>query len=145
MGFAIRCLIPFRACRLATLACTIGVAACASGSAASGRSVNTTPSDRSRFESTEFRGRGFSNMYDAVASQRSDWLRPVGGDRGTGGTPVVGVFVEGQRRSYDFDYLRQLRPEDVKLLRRIPPSESLHTYGFDWAWGAIVITPDSKR
>ena len=81
------------------------------------------------------------NAYDAIASQRSYWLRPMGSSstRG-GGTPTVGVFVDGERRAYDFNYLRQVRVEDVKLLRYLPPSESVNKYGAEWAWGAIVIT-----
>ena len=128
---AARVAIPFVA--------VICLVACAGANHGSVTGTAATPvRDPSRMDTTELVG--FTNLYDAIASRRSDWLRPVGGYRGTGSTPGVGVFIQGQSIGHPVDYMRELRPGEITAIRRIPPSESLHTYGFDWAWGGIVVT-----
>ena len=93
--------------------------------------------DNSIMDSTELRGHNYSTVYDAISALHSDWLLARGGPTANQ-TPAVGVFVDGSRRARDVSYLRELRPSDVKLVRRLAPTESLHTYS--WPWGAIVIT-----
>lgn len=124
--------------RLIALFLIVLLPACVSSSSGAGSSPSQAVRDPSRRDTSELRW--YTNLYDAVASRRPDWLRPMGGDRGVGGSPVVGVFLEGQRLGHGPEYLRELRPGDVVALRHIPASESLHTYGFDWAWGGIVVT-----
>jgi hypothetical protein len=36
------------------------------------------------------------------------------------------------------DYLRNLRPADIRQVRRLATTESLHTYS--WPWGGLVLT-----
>ena len=88
-------------------------------------------------DTTELRGGDYSTVYDAISRLHADWLLPRGGPSG-GRAPALGVFVEGQLRDRGVAYLRNLRPIDVKQVRRLSATESLNTYS--WPWGGLVIT-----
>ena len=82
-------------------------------------------------------------MYDAVRVLRPDWLQARGGAKtfnGGSDAAVVGIFIEGRSVGYQPDKLRELVPGNVLRLRRILASESMASYGTQWAWGGIVVT-----
>lgn len=97
-------------------------------------------------DSTALSGHDYGSVYQAIMATHSDWLRPVGGTTSLGSAskpanaPVIGIFVEGSSKPLDVDYLRELVPGNVKMIRKISASESMVTFGPDWAWGAIIIT-----
>jgi hypothetical protein len=90
-------------------------------------------------DSTEFRRPEFRNMLDAVQRLRPEWLRAIG-PTSARQTAVVGVFIEGDMRGFPIDKLSEYTPDDIKLVRRISPTESVGTYGSAWSWGGIVLT-----
>lgn len=91
-------------------------------------------------------GHDYGSVYQAIMATHSDWLRPNGGTTSlgapgkAGNTPVVGIFIDGSAKPLDMEALRALVPGNVKMIKKIQASESMVTYGPDWAWGAIVIT-----
>ncbi|HET9425758.1 MAG TPA: hypothetical protein VFO55_10335 [Gemmatimonadaceae bacterium] len=128
--------IPIRpAIRAGGFALLLAIAvACAARDPGTG----TTPRrDSSIMDTTDLRSHDYSTVYDAISRQHADWLFPRGGPVG-GQRPVLGVWIEGNMRSMGVDYLRTLRPVDVRQVRRLSTTESLHTYS--WPWGGLVIT-----
>lgn len=95
-------------------------------------------------DTTEFRRPEFRTVYDAIKALRPDWLLARGGPTSLTNAarqvPTVGVFFDGESRGYSLDKLSDLVGDDVRSIRRISSSESLATYGPDWAWGGIVIS-----
>jgi hypothetical protein len=95
-------------------------------------------------DTTEFRRPEFRTIYDAIKALHPDWLLARGGATpsrmSARQTAAVGVFFEGESRGYTLDKLMDLLGGDVRSIRRISASESLGTYGSEWAWGGIVIT-----
>lgn len=89
-------------------------------------------------DTTDLHSRDYSTLFDAISALRPDWLLPRGGPTGTQ-NPQLGVWLEGSTRSVGVGYLRNLRPLDVRRVRRLSTTESLHTYS--WPWGGLVITP----
>jgi hypothetical protein len=89
-------------------------------------------------DSTELRSdMSFSTLYDVISAKRPNWLLPRGGPLGQR-VPELGVWVNSAYRTVGVDYLRNLRPADVREVRRLSTTESLHTYS--WPWGGLVIT-----
>lgn len=88
-------------------------------------------------DTTDFRGRNYGSIYDAISAQHADWLLPRGGPVNSQ-LPMLGVFVEGSMRSRGIEYLRELRPVDVVAVRRLSATESLHS--FQWPWGGLLLT-----
>ena len=123
----------------AVLALTIAVAvvACAPKYSAGGSTATRRDRDRSVIDSTELRGGNYSTVYDAVSALHADWLLPRGGPQGQR-SPELGIWIEGQTRARPVDFLRTLRPVDIRQVRRLSTTESLHTYS--WPWGGLVIT-----
>jgi hypothetical protein len=127
-----------RSATLLAVALAVTTAACAAkSSTASGGTATAARRDRSIMDTTELRGGNFSSVYDAISALHADWLLPRGGPQ-TGRPPELGVWIEGQLRTRGVDYLKSLRPVDVKQVRRLTTTESLHTYS--WPWGGLVIT-----
>lgn len=121
---------------LFVLAVTVA-AACfphhADPSAESGARRNTEIMD-----STELRSdMSFSTLYDVISAKHANWLLPRGGPQGQR-LPELGVWINSAYRTVGVDYLRSLRPADVREVRRLSTTESLHTYS--WPWGGLVIT-----
>ena len=113
----------------------IAAGACASRSA---DGTTRQRSDPSVMDTTALRRQDYSTVYDAISAQHADWLLPRGGPTGQR-TPELGVFIEGSgTRHFGVGYLRSLRPIDVRQVRRLSTTESLHTYS--WPWGGLVIT-----
>jgi hypothetical protein len=111
------------------------VVACASSGGTSG--TRAPRRDPSVMDTTDLRGANYSTVYDAISAQHADWLLPRGGPQ-TGRPPELGVVIDGQRRQRGVQYLRELRPVDVKQVRRLSSTEALNTYS--WPWGGLVIT-----
>lgn len=111
------------------------VAGCA---ARAGGSTDRTRRNPSVMDTTELRSRDYSTLLDAISALRPEWLLPRGGPTGQQ-NPELGVWLEGSTRSVGVAYLRNLRPIDVRQVRRLSTTESLHTYS--WPWGGLVITP----
>lgn len=94
-------------------------------------------------DTLEFRNAGFNSLFDAIQARHADWLRPAGapttsGARGRAADPpTLGVFIEGQQRPQNLDYLKLLQPMDVLYVRHIGASEALNSY--NWKWSAILI------
>ena len=76
-----------------------------------------------------------SSVASAGGVRRSE-NRAVGPVNGV--SPTLGVWIEGNTRSFGVSYLRNLRPIDIRQVRRLPTTETLHTY--NWPWGGLVIT-----
>ena len=112
------------------------IAACAKAGASGGAS--TPRRDRSIMDTTELRGGNFSTVYDAISALHGDWLLARGGPSG-GRSPELGVWIEGQMRTRGVDFLKTIRPIDIKQVKRMSTTESLHAY--NWPWGGLVITP----
>lgn len=93
--------------------------------------------DRSIMDTTELRNPSFSTVYDAISALHPDWLLPRGGPV-NGVSPTLGVWIEGNTRSFGVGYLRNLRPIDIRQVRRLATTETLHTY--NWPWGGLVIS-----
>ena len=118
-------------------ALALGVAACASkGATASGGTAEASRRDRSLIDSAELRESRASSVYDLISSTRSDWLLARGGPSG-GRMPEVGVWTDASQRTRGLDFLRTIRPTDIRSVRRLSPTESLHSY--NWPWGGLVI------
>src|SRR6185436_1477792 len=123
---------------LFALALVISAGACAKKTAtAAGGSAPTARRDPSVMDSTQLRGSDFTSGYDAVMRLHADWLLPRGGPA-NGRVPELGVWIEGQIRSRGVDFLKTLRPADVKQVRRLSITESTNSYS--WPWGGLVIT-----
>jgi hypothetical protein len=118
------------------IAFVLVLAACAPKSTAARPA--TTRRDASVMDSTELRGGNFATVYDAVSALHADWLLPRGGVSTGGRMPALGIFIEGQMRAQQVDFLKTLRPNDIRQLRRLTISEALQTY--NWPWGGLVIT-----
>lgn len=103
----------------------------------SGTSSRAPRRDPSIMDSTELRDGNYSTVHDAISATRADWLLARGGPSGTR-RPELGVWIEGTTRSVGVAYLRNLRPIDIRQVRRLTTTESLHTYS--WPWGGLVIT-----
>lgn len=110
-------------------------AACAAKSTSA--SGTTARRDSEVMDSTDIRGHNYSTVYDAISAQHANWLLPRGGPTGQR-APELGVWIGGRTTSVGVEYLRQMRPVDVKEIRRLSTTESLHTYS--WPWGGLVIT-----
>jgi hypothetical protein len=95
-------------------------------------------------EAADLRKPEFRTVQDALRVLRPDWLQPRGGSRTFGGTPVLGVFIEGQDKGYGVEKLQELLTANVRRVRRINASESMATYGTQWAWGGLVVTMDRR-
>jgi hypothetical protein len=89
-------------------------------------------------DSTDLRtDMSFSTLYDVINAKHANWLLPRGGPLGQQ-NPELGVWINTAYRTVGVDYLRSLRPADVREVRRLSTTESLHTYS--WPWGGLVIT-----
>ena len=121
---------------LLCLTVAIGIAACTKkteeGTTAGPRR------DPSIMDSTELRDGNYSTVYDALMARHPDWLLPRGGPQ-AGRPPELGVWIEGQLRTRPVDYLKTIRPVDIKQVKRLSITEALHTYS--WPWGGVVLTP----
>jgi hypothetical protein len=130
-----------RAC-LSTCAAVI-ITACASSQAST---YSPRTGSTGHLESGDVRNSRFSNLYDAIFRLRPEWLRARGGSKSVHNpsrqVPVVGIFIEGEGRGYSIEKLFDLSPEVVRSVRFIHPSESMASYGTEWAWGGIVVTID---
>jgi hypothetical protein len=130
-----------RAC-LSTGAAVI-ITACATGQAST---YSPRTGSTGHLESGDVRNSRFSNLYDAVFRLRPEWLRARGGSKSvydrSRQVPVLGIFIEGEGRGYTIEKLYDIAPEAVRSLRRIEPSESMASYGTQWAWGGIVVSLD---
>ena len=114
----------------------IAAAACAKNTTAGGASAPRR--DRSIMDTVELRDPRFSTVYDAISALHGDWLLARGGPSG-GRMPELGVWIDGQMRTRGVDYLKTIRPVDIKQVKRLSTTESLHSY--NWPWGGLVITP----
>lgn len=123
---------------LALVFATVAAGCATKGGVASGSSASRSRRDPSVMDSTELRNGNFGTVYDAVSVLHADWLLPRGGPTGQR-SPELGIWIEGQLRTRPVDFLKTIRPVDIKSLRRLSPTESLHTYS--WPWGGLVITP----
>jgi hypothetical protein len=120
------------------LAIAFAVVLAACGPKSSTARSSTPRRDPSIMDTTELRGGNFATVYDAVSALHADWLLPRGGP-GTGGrAPALGVWIEGQQRANPADFLKTIRPVDIRQLRRLTISEALQTY--NWPWGGLVVT-----
>lgn len=129
--FALRALLFF--------AVVATAAACAkSGPSGASGGASTPRRDRSIMDTSELRDPRFSTVYDAISQLHADWLLARGGPSG-GRLPELGVWIEGQMRTRGIDYLKTIRPIDIKQVKRLSTTESLHSY--NWPWGGLVITP----
>ena len=125
---------------LSTLIVVATVVACGSHgtTTAAGGTAATARRDPSIMDSTEIRGGNYSTVFDAVSARHADWLLPRGGPQ-AGRPAPLGIWIEGQsRQPRGVDYLRTLRPVDIRQVRRLSTTESLHSYS--WPWGGLVLT-----
>jgi hypothetical protein len=119
------------------LAFAVAVAGCAARRGVSGESATRSRRDPSVVDSAELWSSTAGTVYDLVSSTRADWLLPRGGPQANR-SPELGIWVEGQLRTRPTSFLTTIRPVDIKRIKRLSPTESLHTYS--WPWGGLVIT-----
>ena len=124
---------------LLAIALALVSAACASKSAttASGGAATATRRDPTIIDETELHAGGYATVYDLIRSTRADWLLARGGPSG-GQAPQLGVWTDASQRSRGVDYLKTISPRDIKRVKRLSPTETLHSYS--WPWGGLVIT-----
>jgi hypothetical protein len=122
---------------LFSLALAVAAAGCVQKGYTPAGTAAARDRDRSVMDTTELRGGNFSTVYDAVAALHADWLLPRGGPQGQR-SPELGIWIEGQMRARPVDFLKTIRPVDIRQLRRLSTTESLHTYS--WPWGGLVVT-----
>lgn len=122
---------------LLAIAFAITSAACASRGATASSGTASARSDPSIIDTTQLRDGNYSTLYDAISHLHADWLLPRGGPS-SGRVPELGVWLEGQTRSRGVDFLKTLRPIDVRKVRRLSVTES--TTSYSWPWGGLVIT-----
>jgi hypothetical protein len=122
---------------LLVIALSLAVAACAARNTASGGTASASQRDRSLIDSMELRASRASTVYDLISSTRSDWLLARGGPSG-GRMPELGVWADASQRTYGAEWLKTIRPNDIRSVRRLSPTESLHSY--NWPWGGLVVT-----
>jgi hypothetical protein len=127
-----------RSFRRSMICLSVAVVTIACGAVPQGNTGPSTRVDLTRMDTTELRGHNYATVYDAISVKHADWYVPRGGPVNGVDAPSVGVFFEYQRRNLGLSYLHDLRPEDVKGVRHLSPTESLSS--FSWPWGAIVIT-----
>ena len=117
------------------LAFAAALAACAAKT-----TDGTTPAprrDNTVMDTTELRAGSYSTVYDVISARHADWLMARGGPQGAR-QPELGVWIDGQVKTRGVDFLRSLRPQDIKQVKRLSTGESLHAYS--WPWGGLVIT-----
>jgi hypothetical protein len=142
-------------------ACVASIVGCASSKNATNAAAQPEH-DLTILDSTDLIGHGYSNTLVAVQSARPAWLRvPIGPpaqrDNGRGATNArfptaaqvaratgdgptpIGVFLEGSKQQMGMSYLGSTPVESIAQLRHLSASESMSTYGPEWAWGAIVV------
>jgi hypothetical protein len=115
----------------------VTAAACASKSAtASGSSAAKSRRDPSVMDSSMLWYGNYGTVYDALTAQHSDWLLARGGPSG-GRLPEVGVWLDASQRSRGVDFLKSVRPTDIRSVKRLSPTETLSSY--NWPWGGLLI------
>jgi hypothetical protein len=119
-------------------AIAVAAAGCTARSKAAGDSATRSRRDPSVVDSVELWSSTAGTVYDLVSSTRADWLLPRGGPQANR-SPELGIWIEGQMRTRPTSYLTTIRPVDIKRIKRLSPTESLHTYS--WPWGGLVLTP----
>jgi hypothetical protein len=126
---------------LLAIALVVVSAACASRSAssptASGEPATAARRDPSVIDQTELHASTQATVYDMIRTTRADWLLARGGPSG-GQTPQVGVWTDASQRPRGVDYLKTISPRDVKRIKRLSTTETLHSY--NWPWGGLVLT-----
>jgi hypothetical protein len=107
---------------------TFAVAACASSGGGDG-SLRRDPGVTSAAELTENLDR---TVMEAVERLRPQWLRPSGMRR-----DLPTVMMDGQ--SYDLDYLRNIQPENVQMLRFVNTADAIFRWGSNHTSGVIEV------
>lgn len=120
------------------VAIAVAAAGCTARSKAAGDTATRSRRDPSVVDSVELWSSTAGTVYDLVSSTRADWLLPRGGPQANR-SPELGIWIEGQMRTRPTSYLTTIRPVDIKRIKRLSPTESLHTYS--WPWGGLVLTP----
>src|SRR4051794_40011894 len=69
--------------------------------------------DNTIMDTTELRTGAYSTVFDAISARHADWLMARGGPQGTR-TPELGVWIDGQVKTRGVDFLRSVRPQDIK-------------------------------
>lgn len=96
----------------------------------------------------------YQSVYDAVAAERSMWLRPRGVDSFTNPS-IVWVYIDGTRAG-DVSILREMQPRLVNTVRFYDGPTATSRWGVDNAAGVIhistwsegapgMLVPDSTR
>jgi hypothetical protein len=115
-------------------------AACASKTAtgtASGGTATTTRRDPTVIDAAELHSTTHASVFDLIRTTRADWLLARGGPSG-GQMPQLGVWTDASQRSRGVDYLKTIGPKDIKRVKRLSTTETLHSY--NWPWGGLVLT-----
>ena len=123
---------------LLAIALVVGSTACASkGATASGGAATTARRDPTVIDQAELHGGTHATLFDLIRTTRADWLLARGGPSG-GQMPQVGVWTDASQRSRGVEYLKTISPKDVKRVKRLSTTETLHSYA--WPWGGLVLT-----
>jgi hypothetical protein len=123
---------------LLAIALVVGSAACASKSAtASGGTATAARRDPTVIDEAELHSGSYASVFDLIRTTRADWLLARGGPSG-GQMPQVGVWTDASQRSRGVDYLKSISPKDIKRVKRLSTTETLHSY--NWPWGGLVLT-----
>jgi hypothetical protein len=108
--------MPLRSGR--RLAILSSVALCVACASTASPPDGTAPrQDRTVLTQAQILDRRYTNLYDAVAAMRSNWLRPRGMDSFTNPSQVWVYFDD--TRLGDVQTLRQLQPQVISTVRFI--------------------------
>jgi hypothetical protein len=120
-----------------TMVLALALAGCAStGSDPDARRVS---GDRSVLTQEEFRGTGYSNLYDVVQALRPSWLvqrGPISFADPEAGRVVVYL---NNVQAGGAEYLRQVSLLDVLSLHYLDPVEASAQFGLKQSGGAAII------
>jgi len=108
---------------------TLAMAACASGG---GGGDGSTRGDPGVISTAELTANLDSTVLEAIERLRPQWLRPSGMRR-----DMPTVMMDGQ--AYDLEYLRNIQPENVQMLRFVNATDAIFRWGSNHTSAVIEV------
>lgn len=100
-----------------------------------------TPANRNVITRQQMIEVNANDLYEAVQKLRPSWLTSRGPVSITDMTPTVAsVYMMGNQVG-DIEYLRSLRPDDVREVRYYEPGEASARFGMGHPRGVIQVIP----
>jgi hypothetical protein len=118
---------------LASCALVLSLAACA-GTAPR----QSTVRDRNVITAADMKAQNFTNVYDAIAALRSNWLTPRGTDSFNNPTPVRVYFDTADMGTVQA--LRTIAPSAIGYVRYYDANEATARWGVGHGQGVIFVS-----